>query len=1473
MKKVIWLLVLCLVMTGFALFAEAEEIPDIVEDTSVAVTIGEDGQRVLFRFVPERTAVYTLRSLSYNPDIECGLLDSQYNYLQEGETAINDQLLIRARLEEGEVYYFSFELESRLGGVFHVAIAHEHEDQERILTEPDCEQGALAEYTCSLCGRSYTAELLPAHAWDRKGCTLCGAQILADGQCGDAVYWYLTDDGTLTLEGSGKTWDFIGYDTEEVSIYYSNPEHDPAPWMDYYQQITAIRLSNQITSLGECIFWSLNRVKELILPEGLVNLKDNSLDFCSRLEWLYVASTVESMDEYRLDGIRNIRFAGPPPIESGKYLLRDMNPELMILYPGDVPGWEEAREAWWSDPKTIWIDSNAIITPEELAFTQTEYTLLPGESIHLTTNADPYVDYLLTCWNLKESDSILRQGSQVTAIRPGSTTLTLSSEDGTYSASCTITVLEDPQRPKLLAYGPCGDQVVWSLLADGTLYLTGTGATWDFIGYDTDEVTVSYGNPQHDPAPWKDYYQLITAIKVSPGITELGKCIFWSLSRVWELSLPEGLVSMDDDVLDYCHGIEHLYIPSTVTEMYWIRNMKGLRSVTFAGDANDLDCLRYAPEELTILYHSSRSGWSEAMETWEVPYRTQWLDLDGAIDPAELTVQPEKSTLKAGESIRIFSNADPYVSWLLAESMSSDLNIALVSGNTVTGLRQGTATITLFSADGTYSASCTVTVIAPENPGSAQISLEGVLADNAGDHDYGMWDATNNSWLCRSPSGGLDRIQFDWDTDKLTLSRYGGDGALLSEEALPMELPVFGGFYAGKDYNFLLYGQWNEAEDDSAEVLRIVRYTKNWERLDHGSVHGANTVIPFDAGTADFAETDGKLYLHTCHEMYRSYDGLRHQANMTFVMDIETMTVIDGFSDVMNISCGYVSHSFSQRIRTSEDAVYRVDHGDAHPRSICITRAYTDGSVTDVMYRNLLNIKGSYGNNATGVSLGGFELSAENCLVAGNSVDHSDPESYFSRLKRNIFLAVTDQALRDSRVLWLTELTKEDPIDVSTPQLVKIASNIFLVLWEELDAESSDYQQTRAVLVDGSGNLLSRTVALDCRLSDCQPILTEEGQVVWYAVEEGQGWLNRLDWYQLLTDPDTLEQSLGHDYIAVVTEPTCTERGYTTYTCASCGYSCVADEIEPLGHAWGEPVVLSEPTCEMGGEAQQECTRCSETSVIQLPAAGHQLAVQVTEPTCTEGGYTLTICSVCLWQTVTEQTEPLGHSHICVVQEPTCTEPGCTMYTCQNCGDHYIEDQIPALGHVWENDICTRCGIELTLEFEDVPEDSWFYGAVRWAFRTGITSGTTPVTFSPEQSCIRAQVVTFLWRAAGSPETTGTENPFEDVTETDFYYKAVLWALENGITSGIDATHFNPFGVCNRAQVVTFLYRAFASPAVEDAENHFEDVPADGWYTAPVLWAVENGITNGLSATEFGPDSPCNRAQIVTFLYRAYNET
>ena len=172
-----------------------------------------------------------------------------------------------------------------------------------------------------------------------------------------------------------------------------------------------------------------------------------------------------------------------------------------------------------------------------------------------------------------------------------------------------------------------------------------------------------------------------------------------------------------------------------------------------------------------------------------------------------------------------------------------------------------------------------------------------------------------------------------------------------------------------------------------------------------------------------------------------------------------------------------------------------------------------------------------------------------------------------------------------------------------------------------------------------------------------------------------------------------------------------------------------------------------------------------------------------------------------------------------------------------------------------------------TLDFADVPTDAYYYEAVKWAAKKGITGGIGNGLFGPNQPCTRAQIVTFLWRAAGSPEPKAMSS-FADVSTDAYYAKAVAWAVENGITTGTGDGKFSPDATCTRAQSVTFLFRAIGK--LVDSKAEFSDVLTDSYYANAVAWAVENGVTNGIGDGLFGPDNSCTRAQIVTFLFRAY---
>ena len=187
-------------------------------------------------------------------------------------------------------------------------------------------------------------------------------------------------------------------------------------------------------------------------------------------------------------------------------------------------------------------------------------------------------------------------------------------------------------------------------------------------------------------------------------------------------------------------------------------------------------------------------------------------------------------------------------------------------------------------------------------------------------------------------------------------------------------------------------------------------------------------------------------------------------------------------------------------------------------------------------------------------------------------------------------------------------------------------------------------------------------------------------------------------------------------------------------------------------------------------------------------------------------------------------------------------------------------------------DIDAVCGLSTKVAprmFDDVPQDAYYSEPVEWAVRHDpqITNGTGNKIFSPDKTCTRGEAVTFLWRSVGCPEAKNPVNPFSDVHEGDYFYKAVLWAVERGITNGTSATTFSPHALCTRAHVVTFLWRGDGEPKMS-AANPFVDVAPGAYYADAVVWALSKQITNGTTATTFSPDQSCTRGQIVTFLYR-----
>ena len=314
----------------------------------------------------------------------------------------------------------------------------------------------------------------------------------------------------------------------------------------------------------------------------------------------------------------------------------------------------------------------------------------------------------------------------------------------------------------------------------------------------------------------------------------------------------------------------------------------------------------------------------------------------------------------------------------------------------------------------------------------------------------------------------------------------------------------------------------------------------------------------------------------------------------------------------------------------------------------------------------------------------------------------------------------------------------------------------------------------------------------------------------------------------------------GHDYTTTTVLPTCETAGFTSHTCRRCGDTYTDNHVEALGHDWDEGYVTIDPDPVVPGLLVYTCRRCALAREESLAPHDHGYT-QITElaPGCTTGGCIYHACPGCGHFFTTDHTAPLGHSWR-LDRCQRCMEPRPNPFSDTAEGSFYYLPVLWALDEgitTGTSDTtfspgtpCQRAQVVTFLyrylsdggpagisgvnrsPFTDVKPGDFYYDPVMWAVETGITAGTSETTFSPFAPCSRAQVVTFLWRSAGSPEPQTSESPFEDVTGQDFYFKAVLWAVEQGITNGIDANHFDPFAVCNRAQVVTFLWRSAGQP-------------------------------------------------------------
>ena len=353
-------------------------------------------------------------------------------------------------------------------------------------------------------------------------------------------------------------------------------------------------------------------------------------------------------------------------------------------------------------------------------------------------------------------------------------------------------------------------------------------------------------------------------------------------------------------------------------------------------------------------------------------------------------------------------------------------------------------------------------------------------------------------------------------------------------------------------------------------------------------------------------------------------------------------------------------------------------------------------------------------------------------------------------------------------------------------------------------------------------------------------------------------------------------KTLGHDMTKTdAKEVTCTEDGNNEYyTCSRCGgvfkdeagtqaTTVEAETLKKLGHDWSNKdgiCAVCHTKCDRVHKPGTTCSVCHKyTSYPYVPGAPTYPA---TAPAVPNGTVTVSPANASKGANVTVTVKPNDGY---VLETLTVTDKNGDELKLTDKGNGKYTFTMP--GSKVEVKATFMEDNSVLNFFYDVPNDAFFYEAVKWAVKSGVTNRLSDTMFGPYESCTRAQIVTFLWRAAGSPEPK-TASSFSDVPASAYYAKAVEWAIENGITNGMTETTFAPNATCTRGQSVTFLHRALKGTA--SGSTNFTDVKSDTFYADAINWAVANNVTNGTSNTTFSPNADCTRAEIVTFLYRAY---
>ena len=819
-----------------------------------------------------------------------------------------------------------------------------------------------------------------------------------------------------------------------------------------------------------------------------------------------------------------------------------------------------------------------------------------------------------------------------------------------------------------------------------------------------------------------------------------------------------------------------------------------------------------------------------------------------------VTMEKTAVTIKTGETITLVFTVAPStatnkdVVW-----STSGEGFVSVEDGVVTGLKKGTESVTVTTVDGGFTATCVVTVECAHSA-SHSVPAEASTCHTHGHEAYTVCD------VCGEIIEGSNA--------ELPFTEHQNLETRNAKEATCYETGYTGDVYCN-DCNTLI---------SSGTVIKMLDHTP-------GEALEENRVEPNCTEAGGYDEV---IYCSVC-----SAELNREHKEIPATGHDWTEPTYSWSTDNSEVTASRVckndgSHIETETVNTTSEVTKKAtctEPGDTTYTAVFQNAAFAKQTKTVTNIAALGHALGTPVKEnetvPTCTEVGGYDTVVY-CVVCGTELsrDHTEikatghdwNEPTYTWSDDNAAVTAT-RVCRNDKSHVETE-TVSTTVEIVEAGCTSSGNKTYTASFKNLAFE----MQTKTVAIDPAGHHASEAV----RENEAAPTCTETGsydEAVYCSVCGAE----------LSRETKTID-ALGHDLVHHDAQAaTCTDIGWAAYdTCTRCDYTTY-NEISALGHDLLDHAAQEATCTENGWAAYQTCSRCDYTTYVEIPATGHTPAAAVREnevaPTCTEtGSYDEVVyCSDCGVELSREKKtlDALGHD---LVTDPavaaTCTATGLTEGKhCTRCDYKIAQEVVPMAAHSYKDGKCTVCGAKdpdykppvTTNPFNDVKEGEFYYEAVLWAVNADpqVTSGTSATTFSPNPTCTRAQVVTFLWRAKGCPEPKTNNNPFIDVKAGDYYYKAVLWAVENGITAGTSATTFSPNAGCTRAQVVTFLWRTEGQPKPNSSSNPFKDVKG-GYYYDAVLWAVEKGITAGTSATTFSPDATCTRGQIVTFLYRAF---